>query len=161
MTERNTSSERLSERDVERLLQKFFVGETPAEFRREDVPVMLSQSHLNPIVSSTTSDTSRSLAGILGILVSATCCLIVTLFMPSAPQEEPRSATSTSTSLGENHRGGPHDDRPVPIEERSHLPFISTGGHSEAPPSDTESTDALGPELEIEIFPLRTDQPRE
>ena len=159
MTERNTSNERLSERDVERLLQQFFAGEVPADWRQEETPAMLSQPQLSPMVRTANSDASRSLAGILGILVSASCCLIVTLFVPGEPLDEINTASSPTT--GENHRHEPNDDKPLPIEERSHLPFTSTGNHTESLDSETKSTDPLGPELEIEIFPLRPDKPGE
>lgn len=159
MTERNTSSERLSERDVDRLLQRFFVREVPAEFRQEEAPVAIANPQLEPLVRSATPTPSRNLAGLLGILVSATCCLIVTLFIPGESTE--KVSTNPFPVVGGNTRPQPDADRSVPFEERNHLPFTSLGNPDDATGSETEATDPLGPELEIEIFPLRPDKPRE
>lgn len=163
MTERNTSNKRLSERDVDRLLQQFFHDEVPAEFRQDEPPVTLARSQSEPIVRTGTSDSSRSLAGLLGILVSATCCLLVTMFVPGAPAPSDERASAVPLTAEENDRGHTPvtDEEAIPLEERTHLPYSSTGEtEPEGPASETERTGPLEPELEIEIFPLRPDKPR-
>jgi len=161
MTERNTSSERLSEHDVDRLLQQFFHDEVPAEFRRDEPVLTLAKPVGKPSIRTTRSDSSRSLAGLLGILVSATCCLIVTIFIPGAPDEQDSlSAPPTIGEIDRNHKPV-KDDTSVPVEERSHLRYTTTKDQETQPASESEKTGPLEPELEIEIFPLRPDKPRE
>jgi hypothetical protein len=163
MTERNTSSERLSERDVDRLLQDFFHDEVPAEFRRDEPAVTLAQPQVDPIVRTATSDSSRSLAGLLGILVSATCCLVVTMFIPGTPAPSDENSPAAPTMAGENdrHNKPVTEEESAPVEERDHIRYTTMGNHEAEPGSESEKTGPLEPELEIEIFPLRPDKPRE
>lgn len=160
MTERNTSSERLSERDVDRLLQRFFVEEVPPEFRQDRPPTALAQPVPEPLVTNTSSDSSRNLAGMLGILVSVTCCLIVLMFVPNQRLDE--TDPEGSNTVSHTDRGTqPTTEGSVPIEERPTLPYTSMDNRQDDPGAETEKIPPLEPELEIEIFPLRPDKPNE
>ncbi|MBD3673280.1 MAG: hypothetical protein HUJ26_07105 [Planctomycetaceae bacterium] len=147
MTERTP----LSERDVEGLLQRFFASEVPAEFRSEE-PTRPTASLSHEVAKlPTSSRQSRQLAAYMAVAVSTICCLLVLTLRPEQPI--PTHSASTDDSIST-----PSDSEAfVPVEERELLLPSSLNDPSAESSEDSEET--IVPELEVEIFPLRSEKP--
>jgi|GEM_PF-1507976 hypothetical protein len=158
MTDHKQPEQRLSEQDVEGLLQQFFAAETPVEYRSNDP--RLATPSLTEVVAPlpTSPKESRQLAGYMALVVSTVCCLLVVSFSPHENGEQnvdPRSSSS-------NESAPPADENRdfVPVEDRDHLRFSKLGGVEDPTESQPDTEDTLVPELEVEIFPLQPDKPR-
>jgi len=154
MTDHTQSEHRLSEHDVESLLQRFFAEEMPAEHQSHQR--LLVTSAINRVVAElpTSSKESRQLASYMALAVSTICCLLVVFL---SPDDESSTVNNPLSS-----QGSPTDDAVdfVPVEDREHLSFSKLGGVEDPDSEKPTSEEAIVPELEVEIFPLQPDKPK-
>jgi len=135
-------------------LPRFFARELPTEFQI-DGATDADRLAVQPIGLPASSRTSRQLAAYMAVGVSTLCCVLVILLAPgSREQSTPQTAPSRETALS-----APESDELTPVEEREHLEFSNIDESEKRESEETSSDAPLIPELEVEIFPLRPDQP--
>lgn len=167
----NNPGRSLSEQKVERLLQDFFVAEIPAEFASTATELNSNSSPVRTSLISheviaATPDASRKLASYMAVGISSICCLLVTISALDFTVEPAVENSPAPGMASEDSSTAPETNEFIPVEERDHLPFSSLQNSPDGKiPGDgtspeVENTAPLVPELEIELFPLRPENPR-